>query len=263
MQRTRHGFTLIELLVVIAIIGLLIGIILPALGGARTRARQTLSLANTRSIAQTFELYTGAHRVYPFPGKVGEDAGLPDDVYSMKWYAPEGIAIIAISDIWPMATLWPALVADITPWEEGFPTWVSPGRDKSLESIEDILGDREPTEVVSYEFAHGFFARPRNWSGTRTSPAEADDTLIAPTRPSDVRSPSSKAMLYDSDLTYLREQPDIVEGHYDALTPMAFADGHADTLNPLEAAEGAPNPLNLGDIRRLHNTPDGVQGSDY
>ncbi len=264
MRLANRGFTLVELLVVIAIIGLLIGIILPALGGARTQARQTLSLANTRSIAQTFELYTGSHRVYPFPGQVTEDVGgLDDDVYSMYWYAPEGIAIIAISDIWPMATLWPALVADITPWGEGFPTWVSPGRDKSLTSIEDILGDLEPTEIVSYEFVHGFFARPRNWSGTRSSPADADDTLVAPTRPGDVRSPSGKVMLFDSDLTYLREQPEIVEGHYDAPTPMAFADGHAAVHNPLEAAEGVPNPLNLGDVRRLHNTPNGVQGADY
>ena len=264
MRRTRHGFTLIELLVVIAVIGLLIAIILPALGGARTQARQTLSLANTRSIAQTFELYANAHRVYPFPGSVTKDvSGIPSDVYSMNWYAPRGTAIVAISDIWPMATLWPALVADITPWDEGFPTWVSPGRDRSLESLEDILGDREATDVVSYEFAHGFFARPRNWSGSRDAPAPADDSLIAPTRPGDVRSPSSKVMLFDSDLTYLREQPDIVEGHYDTGAPMSFADGHADVRNPLDAAEGVANPLNRGDIRRLHNTPNGVQGADY
>mgnify|MGYP001795331746 CR=1 FL=1 len=264
MQRTPRAFTLVELLVVIAVIGLVIGSILPALGGARTTARQTLSLANTRSIAQTFELYTGAHSVYPFPGSVtGDVAGVPDDVYSMKWYAPRGTAIVAISDIWPMSTLWPALVADITPWDEGFPTWVSPGRDTSLESLDDILGDQDATGVVSYEFVHGFFAKPRNWSGTRDTPASGDGTLVSPTKPGDVRSPSSKVMLFDSDLAYLREQPEIDEGHYDAATPMAFADGHADVLNPLDAADGVPNPLNRGDVRRLHNTPNGVQGSDY
>ena len=255
-----RAFTLIELLVVIGLIGLLIGIILPALAGARTQARQTLSLSNVRSIAQSFELYTGKHRVYPFPGQIDDDAApLGDDGYSMEWYASDGRAIIAISDVWPMATLWPALVSDITPWQEAFATWVSPGRDKQLPTVDDIFGDTDAQDVVSYEYAHGFLAKPRNWS----EGAEADDALVAPTRPADVRSPAGKVLLFDNDLTYLRTQPDIVEGHYDAPTPMAFADGHGEVLNPLDAAAGSPNPLYGTDIRRLHNTPNGVLGADY
>lgn len=49
---SREGFTLIELLVVISIIALLIAILLPALGAARTSARKLQSATQLRGIHQ-------------------------------------------------------------------------------------------------------------------------------------------------------------------------------------------------------------------
>ncbi len=49
--RHRGGFTLIEMLVVISVITLLLSLLLPALGGARERAKAAKCLAQTRQIA--------------------------------------------------------------------------------------------------------------------------------------------------------------------------------------------------------------------
>ena len=55
--RAIRGFTLIELLVVIAVIGILVGLLLPALGGARQQARTVVCSTRLQQLGVGLALY--------------------------------------------------------------------------------------------------------------------------------------------------------------------------------------------------------------
>ncbi|MEM1164844.1 MAG: prepilin-type N-terminal cleavage/methylation domain-containing protein [Planctomycetota bacterium] len=78
--RTRvqtFGFTLIELLVVVAVIALLIGLLLPALGQARSAAFKAVTQGNLRQLVINMNLYAGdndeAYPTLPPPSSVNSD----------------------------------------------------------------------------------------------------------------------------------------------------------------------------------------------
>lgn len=241
--RARGGaFTLVEILVVILITAVLLAVLLPALGSAVESARRTRSISNLRQIHAVFDSYLA------FSGGVFPAAD-PDTI-RMYPYACENITFSVL--YWSVSFNWPAVVSPVASWREHREIFVAPSA-----SRDDMETCGWPT---SYLFSASFLARPETWSPG----AVADRSLLEPATERDVAFPSMKALLWDSEMPYLRGQIARIGPDIAIPTPMLFVDGHVASRAPASASGPAVNPFNPSYYNgaKLHNTPDGARGRD-
>lgn len=94
----RRGFTLVELLVVIAIIGILIGMLLPAVQQVREAARRTACANQMRQMTLAMMNYESAHQHFPSGIITGE--GLFEDTWDqhgLNW----NVLILPFAELQP------------------------------------------------------------------------------------------------------------------------------------------------------------------
>lgn len=89
-RRPPQAFTLVELLTVVAVLGLLVAILLPALGHARAAARSAREVAAARHLMQAYLLVPHDRRGELLPGSKNEPA-----------FDEEGQALGYFSSRWP------------------------------------------------------------------------------------------------------------------------------------------------------------------
>ncbi|MFM8890315.1 MAG: DUF1559 domain-containing protein [Planctomycetia bacterium] len=151
-----RGFTLVELLVVIAIIGVLVGLLLPAVQTAREAARRSICIGNLKQLGLAFLNHESARQYLPFrEGRFTDPAsyqGRKSGLIQLLPFMDESqLADQIMMPLTSGATTFPA--GGPTPWDGNYPPW-----QKNVKPFYCPSDARPPTSGVkhtNYMFSSG------------------------------------------------------------------------------------------------------------
>lgn len=234
-----RAFTLVELIVTIGIVGLLLGILLPALRGARVSAELTRVLANQRAAHQTLTQYMHDHQSsFPFYGTPGTHEAV------LEWDGRR------IDDrYWSQPRYWGLYLHTL-----GYDGWLSLGPEAHARSYEEIRDDECAGCGTGYMSMHMLtnvvYAAPAFW----TENAPPDKSHHRAARGTEIAHPSAKAVL-------------LLRAFADPRNPKArtlahFADGHGEEIRFIDMRPGVRRGVIDFDGFPGFSTERGVLGVD-